>query len=195
MIIETDVMLKHIGNQITFVDRPDLKHTDCSMIYLPYRVCEDCYLLFETMNDIKNCQIDIANFFRNPVDPVNFGLDYYSKKVDKNDKNIPEEVMQSKENKIPVKVEQNDHMDTNSNLKTFENTENSNSKKPKNCMYRIMIMFTDLFWNEQLTPLNEELFLLYNFLGNWYKVKIGKYYTELDYYNINFFKVYYIVCD
>jgi hypothetical protein len=84
MIIETVKLLKHIGNNITFIERPDLKHTDCSMIYLPYRVCEDCYLLFETMNDIKNYQIEIANYFRNPVDAVNFGVDYFVKEKEMN---------------------------------------------------------------------------------------------------------------
>ena len=51
------------------------------MIYLSYRVCEDCYLLFETLNDIKNHQIEIANYFRNPVDKVNFGFGYYTKEI------------------------------------------------------------------------------------------------------------------
>jgi len=38
------------------------------------------------MNDIKTYQIEIANFFRNPVDPVNFGVHYYVR--DKNFDNI-----------------------------------------------------------------------------------------------------------
>jgi hypothetical protein len=48
------------------------------MIYLPYRVCEDCYLLFETLNDIKEYQIEIANLFRIPVDRINFCFNYYT---------------------------------------------------------------------------------------------------------------------
>ena len=84
MIIETDNMLKHVQfEKIKFniVDRPDLKHTDYSMIYLPYRACEDCYLLFETLNDIKNYQIDIANLFRSPVNKINFGFGFYTKEI------------------------------------------------------------------------------------------------------------------
>ena len=84
MILETDNMLKHVQfEKIKFniVDRPDLKHTDYSMIYLPYRACEDCYLLFETLNDIKTYQIDIANLFRNPVNKVNFGFGFYTKEI------------------------------------------------------------------------------------------------------------------
>ena len=66
MILETDKMIKHVQfDKVKFnvTDRADLKHTDYSMIYLLYRVCEDCYLLFETLNDFKNYQIEIANFF------------------------------------------------------------------------------------------------------------------------------------
>jgi len=79
MILETDIMLKLVGINVNFIERPDLKHMDSSIIYLPYRVCEDCYLLFETMNEVKNNQIEIANYFKIPVDHVNFGVEIYSK--------------------------------------------------------------------------------------------------------------------
>ena len=66
------------------------------MIYLPYRVCEDCYLLFETLNDIKNYQIDIANLFRNPVNKVNFGFGFYTKEIIFEDKVELTKVQQNK---------------------------------------------------------------------------------------------------
>jgi len=44
MILETDKMLRHIGVNVNWIDRPDHKH-DCSAIYLPYRVCESWYYL------------------------------------------------------------------------------------------------------------------------------------------------------
>ena len=81
MIIETENMLRHVEfNKVKFnvLDRPDLRHTYYSMIYLPYRVCEDCYLLFETLNDIKDYQIEIANLFKIPVDKINFCFNYYT---------------------------------------------------------------------------------------------------------------------
>ena len=58
-------------------------------------------------------------------------------------------------------------------------------------------MFTDIFLNEALTKIlaEQELFLLFNFLGNWYKLKISNFYKDLDYININFFKLFYIICD
>ena len=69
------------------------------MIYLPYRVCEDCYLLFETLNAIKNYQIDIANLFRNPVNKVNFGFGFYTKEIIFEDR---VELTKAQQNKIKI---------------------------------------------------------------------------------------------
>ena len=199
MIIETDRMLKHIGNSVTFVERPDLKHTDCSMIYLPYRVCEDCYLLFETMHDIKTYQIEIANYFRNPVDPVNFGLEYYVKESKKNSEFNNLNLNNEEENTV-----NNTNINVNKSVQDIEiNPKESvtipNNKSlsisKNNYLYRILIMFTDLFWNEVIPIPHEDLHLLFYFLGTWYKVKLGKYYEQVDYFNINFFKMFYIICD
>ena len=41
MIFETDKMLKHLGININWINRPDLHHNDSTVVYLPYRVCED----------------------------------------------------------------------------------------------------------------------------------------------------------
>lgn len=224
MILETDKMLKHIGSYISYIERPDLKHTDCSMLYLPYRVCEDCYLLFETMNDIKTYQIEIANYFRNPVDQINFGLDYYNKEKEKTDGvHLNEEELNTinlltsysientleGENKVightqvknnvqilnKLKIEENYKIPpTNIPTTSIEKSIKTKDHKPQ-CLYRIMIMFTDLFWNEVIKIPDKELYLLFNFLGSWYKVKIGTFYPELDYFNINFFKIFYIICE
>ena len=40
------------------------------------------------MNDIKNYQIQIANYFRIPVDPVNFSVNYFNKASTKGNKLI-----------------------------------------------------------------------------------------------------------
>ena len=88
MVLETAKMYEHAdfrgsSNKFKCLERPDLKHDDYSMIYLPYRVCEDCYLLYETLHDIKEYQIQIGNILKSPVNEINFGFGYYFK--EKND--------------------------------------------------------------------------------------------------------------
>jgi hypothetical protein len=104
MIIETENMLKHvefIRVKFNVLDRPDLRHTYYSMIYLPYRVCEDCYLLFETLNDIKDYQIEIANLFKIPVDRINFCFNYYTQiKEDKTKVKLTKKELKNIEKKI-----------------------------------------------------------------------------------------------
>ena len=249
MILETDNMLKHVQFervQFNIVDRPDLKHTDYSMIYLPYRVCEDCYLLFETLNGIKNYQIDIANLFRNPVNKVNFGFGFYTKEIIFEDK---VELTKTQQNKIKMlnteidnlnkeeeeesdivgvknktsssnniseedNEEKDDDEDINNNVKKTEiklkfNTEVNqkqenksekeaiNKKAKINNLYRILIIFNDIIWTEQNIKLpKKDLFLVYTFLGNYYKIplKIDQFTKDLDYTLINFYKIYHIIC-
>ena len=131
MILETDNMLRHVQFekvQFNIVDRPDLKHTDYSMIYLPYRCCEDCYLLFETLNDIKNYQIDIANLFRNPVNKVNFGFGFYAKEIILEDK---VELTKAQQNKIKMLNTEIDNLnkeeDEEDDLIDLKNKNNSNN--------------------------------------------------------------------
>ena len=137
MILETDNMLKHIQFERTkfnIIDRPDLKHTDYSMIYLPYRVCEDCYLLFETLNAIKIYQIDIANIFRNPVNKVNFGFGFYTKEIIFEDK---VELTKAQQNKIKMlnteienlNKEEEDDEDEILGIKNKTNSSNNNSEE------------------------------------------------------------------
>ena len=291
MIIETENMLKHVEfNKVKFnvLDRPDLRHTYYSMIYLPYRVCEDCYLLFETLNDIKDYQIEIANLFKIPVDRINFCFNYYTqikedktkvkltqkelKNIEKKNKELSnmnannEDYFQSNDiyrkandisenNEIRNESSIGDNTDSkrnyynninkseneepeitninfndtnkNNKIENFNITKNnlnlrknystgqiqiskiSNSKisgceesnkstemkKPMN-LYRILIMFNDILWNniEQLPK--EELYIVYSFLGNNYKVpiKIESFNKDLDYTIINFQKIYHIIC-
>ena len=287
MIMETENMLKHVEfNKVKFnvLDRPDLRHTYFSMIYLPYRVCEDCYLLFETLNDIKDYQIEIANFFRIPVDKINFCFNYYTQiKEDKtkvkltnkelnNIERLNSEIsnmnlrddefmeennnleydastikkmketngMESEEihinidnlnnnNTILEEPEQtNMNENTNSNINIIpekipkptkksmqknlsagiiedippqkiqsENnlTKSAEIKKPLN-LYQILIMFNDLIWNNiDQIPIKEDLYLIYSFLGNSYKIpiKIEQYCKDLDYTIINYHKIYHII--
>jgi LMBR1 domain-containing protein 1 len=286
MIIETENMLRHVEfNKVKFnvLDRPDLRHTYYSMIYLPYRVCEDCYLLFETLNDIKDYQIEIANLFKIPVDKINFCFNYYTqikedkskvkltKKELKNIEKMNKEIINMNSNfediietnEIPRKTEsdneemhnessiipnndskrnyynhlnksksKNEEQEKNSinennqnenlngsrikklptlrknnsmgqipnskNISIITNNESNKSseiKKPKN-LYRILIMFNDILWNNiEEMPL-EELYIIYSFLGNRYKIplKIEPYIKDLDYTIINFQKIYHIVC-
>ena len=304
MIMETENMLKHVEfNKVKFnvLDRPDLRHTYFSMIYLPYRVCEDCYLLFETLNDIKDYQIEIANFFRIPVDKINFCFNYYTQiKEDKtkvkltnkelnNIERLNSEIsnmnlrddefmeennnleydastikkmketngMESEEIHIetnPIKGQRKSSNLFNNNIDNLNNNntileepeqtnmnENTNSniniipekipkptkksmqknlsagiiedipprkiqsennltksaeiKKPLN-LYQILIMFNDLIWNNiDQIPIKEDLYLIYSFLGNSYKIpiKIEQYCKDLDYTIINYHKIYHII--
>ena len=228
MILETDKMLKHVQfdkSKFNVIDRPDLKHTDYSMIYLPYRVCEDCYLLFETLNDIKNYQIEIANLFRNPVNKVNFGFGFYTKEINYENKiqltNKQQEKIQKLNTEIenlnkeeeedddllirPKTVASNDGDDMLGNTESDNTNENNgettgeNYKKEskKNNLYRILIMFNDIIWSDQNIKLpDKNLFLVYSFLGNEYKIPIQMqpYTKKLDYSLINFYKIYHIIC-
>ena len=67
-------------------------------------------------------------------------------------------------------------------------------KKPLN-LYQILIMFNDLIWNhiEQIT--SGDLYFIYSFLGNSYKIpiKIEQYSKDLDYTIINYHKIYHII--
>ncbi len=213
MILETDKMLKHVQfdkSKFNVIDRADLKHTDYSMIYLPYRVCEDCYLLFETLNDIKNYQIEIANIFRNPVDKVNFGFNFYQKEKPKTGKieltndemkeidKIKEDVEYMENNDLTEEqYRQIINQDTNENNKNNQKElrESQHEEKPNN-LYRIMVMFNDLIWSDKIKIPDKDLFLVYSFLGGNYKVpiKIEKYTQDIDYSIINFMKIYHIIC-
>ena len=213
MILETDNMLKHVQfekNKFNVIDRADLKHTDYSMIYLPYRVCEDCYLLFETLNDIKNYQIEIANIFRNPVDKVNFGFNFYQKEKPKTGKielsndemkeidKIKEDVEYMENNDLTEEqYRQIINQDSNESNKNNQKDliESQHEEKPNN-LYRIMVMFNDLIWSDKIKIPEKDLFLVYSFLGGNYKVpiKIEKYTQDIDYSIINFMKIYHIIC-
>ena len=288
MIMETENMLEHVEfSKVKFnvLDRPDLKHTYFSMIYLPYRVCEDCYLLFETLNDIKDYQIDIANFFRIPVDRINFCFNYYNQvKEDKtkvkltqralrNIDRINNEISNMNLNEQELNEENNNDYNNRYNFlgnirREYEDTQNDNDiieeqkniyynnnaldeqeqfninennenkkkflkknysagmiqqeydlkyqegmtfskknslengnltksveiKKPLN-LYQILIMFNDIIWNNADQIPNDDLYIVYSFLGNSYKIplKIEQYTKELDYTIINFQKIYHII--
>ena len=199
MIIETEKMLKHLGNTCNFTERPDLKNPDCSNIYLPYRVCEECYMLFETTNDIKNYQIEIGNYFGIPVNPINFGMCYTKKHASKILPGSKREENKYDKNKKELNTQDINHTEESQNYADSSqdhlHTRNSTQTNKIYHMHRILIMFTDLFLNENMNLPEKELYLRFNFLGEHYKVKLGKYYQELDYCNINFFKIFYIICE
>lgn len=157
------------------------------------------------MNDIKNYQIEIANFFRNPVDPVNFGVHYYMK--DKNNDNL----LKLDEKEEIKKLKQIDERRRTQELNTLTTTVNIDdsddelnfTKLPqeefelnsKHCLYRMLFMFSDFFWNNNVKVPDEEMFLIFNFLGKHYKVHLGTHYEMLDYFDVNFFKIFYIIAD
>lgn len=190
MILETDKQLKHLNIILNYIDRPDLSHTDSSMLYLPHRVCEDCYLLFETMNDIKKYQIKIANYFRINVDDINFGVDYYIKPKQDIFENIGVNQKLEKEFNIKKTI----YLETMRNNMINDSNLGGSIKKEK-YLYRILILFSDLFWNEEVEVPNKEFYLLFNFLNLHIKAKVKRHYKELDYFNINFFKIFYVICD
>jgi len=59
----------------------------------------------------------------------------------------------------------------------------------------MLFMFSDFFWNTNVEVPKEQLFLIFNFLGKNYKVKLGTHYECLDYFDVNFFKIFYIIAD
>ena len=222
MILETDKMVKHVKfDKIKFnvIDRPDLKHTDYSMIYLPYRVCEDCYLLFEALNNIKNYQIEIANLFRTPVNKVNFGFGFYTKEISFENRVQLTNKQQEKIKELNTEIEnlnkedddddaiikqianrsneEEGMEDSNSEDNKSENNNNYKKSSKKNNLYRILIMFNDIIWSDKNVKLpDKDLFLVYTFLGNEYKIpiKMQSYTKLLDYSLINFNKIYHIIC-
>ena len=245
MILETEGMLKHVDlerNQLNCLDNYDLKHNDYSMLYLPFRVCEDCYLLFETLHDIKNYQIKIANLFQNPVNQVNFGFGFYTKPKPKK-KGI--ELSEAEEEHVKTKIKEldgvrkdfkynadnldhtkrpivrkqikNDSRDKTNNEGNNNNNHNNNNATSKNNsdstnndgnnsnkkeeqkvnnLYRILIMFNDLFWSDKINIPEGNLYLLFTFLGASYKVPIesNKELKQLGYSLINYMKMFHIIC-
>ena len=73
-------------------------------------------------------------------------------------------------------------------------TKSAEIQKPMN-LYQILIMFNDLIWNNIDQIPSEDLYIVYNFLGNSYKIpiKIEQYSKDLDYTIINFQKIYHII--
>jgi hypothetical protein len=210
------------------------------MLYLPFRVCEDCYLLFETLHDIKNYQIKIANLFQNPVNQVNFGFGFYTKPKPKK-KGI--ELSEAEEEHVKTKIKEldgvrkdfkynadnldhtkrpivrkqikndsrdktnnegnNNHNNNNATSKnnsdsTNNDGNNSNKKEEQkvNNLYRILIMFNDLFWSDKIDIPEGNLYLLFTFLGASYKVPIesNKELKQLGYSLINYMKMFHIIC-
>ena len=76
-----------------------------------------------------------------------------------------------------------------------ENNESTENKSPMN-LFRILIMFKDIIWNNIDQIPKEDLFIVYSFLGNKYKIplKFEQYTKDLDYTLINFKKIYHIIC-
>jgi hypothetical protein len=66
--------------------------------------------------------------------------------------------------------------------------------KPLN-LYQILVMFNDIIWNNIDQIPTEDLYLIYSFLGNSYKIpiKIEQYSKDLDYTIINYHKIYHII--
>ena len=255
MILEIENLLKHAEFtkvKFNFFDNPGLRHTYSSMIYLPYRVCEDCYLLFETLNDIKDYQIEIANLFRIPVDKINFCFNCYEKEKDDISKvNLTEEELNNihrvnKEinklspiyedefnsnelhknknfligndeilnDKLIIKEQKNLNKINNTKVLTknksagniitekndIKNNNNNNKKECENkdqlYLFRILIIFNDIIWDNINELPKEDLYIVYSFLGNNYKIplNIEQYSKDLDYTLINFKKIYHVIC-
>ena len=169
--------------------------------------------MFETTHDIKTYQIEIANFFRNPVDPINFGMHYYLD--DKNKENPLKKDEKEILNKI-IEAKKKEKKDKpNTTKKTIKSTledkydapeeePNQDSQTPiinsaeldlNKRLYRMLFMFSDFLWNKAVEVPKEKLFLIFNFLGNNYKVKLGTHYERLHYFDVDFFKIFYIITD
>lgn len=190
-------------------------------------------MLYESLNEIKVHQFQIANFFRNPVNEVNFGVNYHKKDKNKDnllgldDKKLSLELLNA-DNEDYSKVAQSDliNEDLSSQSQStsiirkrksremtkiqtnkiddpsalINKTRNESSvkrdlKEQKSSLFRLLFHFSAFHWNDQVEVPNEELYLVFNFIGKLYKVSLGKHYENLKYFDINFFKIFYIITD
>ena len=68
------------------------------------------------------------------------------------------------DNQEPISQQKETLNITNNNTTVKQlNTNNNNQQKPNN-LYRILIMFNDLFWSEKIKVPDKDLFIVYTFL-------------------------------
>ena len=174
-------------------------------------------MLYESVNEIKTYQFEIANFFRNPVNSVNFGINYHKK--DKTKDNLL--VFDTKIDVFNLINSENENF-VQANQDLIEDAEFSRAKSKRrisqpvdaefsrakskrrisqpvletqNCLYRMLFYFSNFHYSEGIELPNEELFLLFNFIGRYYKVPIGRHFENIKYFDINFFKILYVITD
>ena len=66
MITETDQHLRERGVMIQWLDRAEYRHSGHATIYQNYRVCKDCYNLYELTEELKEIQLILGEVFNVP---------------------------------------------------------------------------------------------------------------------------------
>ena len=64
-----------------------------------------------------------------------------------------------------------------------------------NALYRVLFMFSDLYWNENIDLPNEELYIVFDFLGKNFRFKLTNIHNSIRYIDLDFYKLYYIITD
>lgn len=67
MITETDQHLRERGVMIQWLDRAEYRHSGHATIYQNYRVCSDCYSLYELTEELKEIQRVLSEAFSIPL--------------------------------------------------------------------------------------------------------------------------------
>lgn len=67
MITETDQHLRERGVMIQWLDRAEYRHSGHATIYQNYRVCKDCYNLYELTEELREIQKVFSEVFSIPI--------------------------------------------------------------------------------------------------------------------------------
>jgi len=62
-------------------------------------------------------------------------------------------------------------------------------------LYRLLFMFSDFYWDTNIELPNEDLFLVFQFLGKNYKIRLSNIHSKIRYIDVDFNKIFYIITD
>jgi len=91
-------------------------------------------------------------------------------------------------------IGENENENENESESESEN-ENENEKNIGNALYRLLFMFSDFYWNTNIELPNEDLFLVFQFLGKNYKIRLSNIHSKIRYIDVDFYKIFYIITD
>jgi len=96
---------------------------------------------------------------------------------------------------LNVEKKDEENNDTNKHIKRENVDEEDNEFETGNSLYRILFMVSDLYWNENIELPTEELYLVFHFLGKYFRIKLTNIYTNIKYIDVDFYKLFYIITD